>query len=96
MQTIRIVKREKKRVKSSRDDSYQSDLHGQSFVSSGTAFQLLQGFALVRNRRMIVLMLARWIPVATIQTGMGAPVGEIVASPKIVDGEWWVCGDVKV
>lgn len=83
-------------MENSRNNSYQSDLHGQSFVSSGTAFQLLQGFALVRNRRMIVLMLARWIPVATIQAGMGSPVGETVASPKITDGEWWACGDVKV
>lgn len=86
------VSGENKKIK----NSYQSDLHGQSFVSGGTALQLLQGFALVGNRRMIVLVRAGWVPVATAEAGVGAPVGQAVASPKVIDGEWWAGGDVEV
>lgn len=73
----------------SNNHSYQSDLHGQSFVSSSTTLQLLQGFALVGNRRMIVLVLAGRVTVATAEAGVGAPVGQAVASPKVIDGERW-------
>lgn len=93
---MRVVKREKKKVKDSRNNPYQSDLHGQSFVSSSTAFQLLQGFSLMGNRRMIVLVLAGRVPVATAEAAVGAPVGQAVAYPQVIDGEWWAGGDVKV
>lgn len=83
-------------MKNCRNNSYQSDLHRQSFVSSSTAFQLLKGFALVGNRRMIVLVRAGRVPVATAEAGVGAPVGQAVASPKVINGEWWAGGDVKV
>lgn len=83
-------------MKNSNNNSYQSDLHGQRFVSSSAALQLLKGFALVRNRRMIVLVWAGRVPVSTAEAGMGAPVGQAVASPKVIDGEWWTGGDVKV
>lgn len=96
VQNMWVGKRGKKRVKNSRNNSYQSDLHGQSFVSSSAAFQLLQGFALMGNRRMIVLVLAGRVPVATAEAGVGAPVGQAVAYPKVIDGEWWAGGDVKV
>lgn len=76
--------------------SYQSDLYRQSFVRSSTTLQLLQGFALVRNRRIIVLVRAGRVPVATAETGVGAPVGQAVASPKVIDGERWAGGNVKV
>lgn len=79
-----------------RGNSYQSDLHRQSFVSSCAAFQLLQGFALVGNSGVIVFVLARLDPVATAEAGVGAPVGQTVASPKVIDGERWAGGDVKV
>lgn len=45
---------------------------------------------------MIVLVRATWVPVATAETGVGAPVGQAVASPKVIYGEWWAGGDVKV
>lgn len=77
-------------------NTYQSDLYSQNFISSRTAFQLLQGFPLVGNRRVIVLVLARWVPIPTTKAGVGAPVGQAVASPKVTDGEWWTGGDVKV
>lgn len=97
MQTMWGVKNEEKTtVKNSRNYSYQPDLHGQSFISSSTAFQLLQGLALVGNRRMIVLVWPRRVPVATVEAGVGAPVGQAVASPKVIDGEWWAGGDFKV
>lgn len=73
-------------------NSYQSDLHRQSFVGSCAAFQLLQGFSLVGNSGVLA-----WLdPVATAEAGVGAPVGQTVASPKVIDGERWAGGDVKV
>lgn len=45
---------------------------------------------------MIVLVRARQVPVATAEAGVGAPVGQAVASPKVIDGEWWASGEVKV
>lgn len=48
------------------------------------------------NRRVIVFVLARLDPVATAEAGVGAPVGQTVASPKVIDGERWAGGDVKV
>ena len=83
-------------MKSSTNHSYQSDFHRQSFVSSSTAFQLLQGFALVGNRWVIVLVRAGWIPMATAEAGVRAPVGQAVSSTKVIDGEGWAGGDVKV
>lgn len=32
----------------------------------------------------------------TTEAGVGAPVGQTVASPKVIDGERWAGGDVKV
>lgn len=70
-------------------DSHQADLHRQSFVGNRAPFQLLQGFALVGNGRVIVLVLrSRLDPVATAEAGVGAPVGQTVASSKVTDGEW--------
>lgn len=47
------------------------------------------------NSWVIVLVLARLDPVATTEAGVGAPVGQTVASSKVIDGEWWAGGDVK-
>ena len=76
--------------------SYQSDLYGQSFVRSSAALQLLQGSALVGNRRITVLVRAGRVPVASAEAGVGAPVGQAVASPKVIHGEGWASGNVKV
>lgn len=45
---------------------------------------------------MIVLVVAGQVPVATAEAGVGAPVGQAVAYPKVIDGERWAGGDVKV
>lgn len=79
-----------------RGNSYQADLHGQSFVGNCTPLQLLQSFALVGNSRVIVLMLARLDSMATAEAGVGAPVGQTVASSKVTDGERRAGRDVKV
>lgn len=91
-----MLKREGKNVKNSTSHSYQSYFHGQSFVSSSTAFQLLQGFAFVGNRGVIVLVRAGRVPMATAEAGVGAPVGQAVSSTKVIDGEGWAGGDVKI
>lgn len=84
-------------VKRNTNDSYQADFHRQSFVGGSTALQLLQGFALVRNRRVIVLVKAGRVAVAVAaaEAGVGAPVGQAVASPKVIDVER-LAGHVKV
>lgn len=76
--------------------SYQSDLHGQGLVRGGAALQLLQGFALVGHRRMIVPVLAAGVGVgvAAAQAGVGAPVGQAVGPGQVVDGERRAGGDV--
>lgn len=75
---------------------YQSDLHRRGLVCGGAALQLLQGFALVGHRRMIVLVLAAGVDVgvAAAQAGMGAPVGQAVTPGQVVDGERRAGGDV--
>lgn len=83
-------------MKSSGSPSYQSDLYGQSFVRSSAAFQLLQRFALVGDGRITVLVRTRQVPVASAEAGVGAPVGQAVASPEVTDGERWAGGNVKV
>lgn len=45
---------------------------------------------------MIVLVLAGRVPVAAAEAGVGAPVGQAVTSPEVIDGERWAVGDVKV
>lgn len=45
---------------------------------------------------MIVLVLARLDPMATTEAGVGAPVGQTVASSKVIDGKWRDGRDVKV
>lgn len=45
---------------------------------------------------MIVLVSTRHVPVDTAEAGVGAPVGQTVASTKVIDGEWWAGGDLKV
>lgn len=48
------------------------------------------------NGRVIVLMLARLDPMATTKAAVGTPVGQTVASSKVIDGEWRAGRDVKV
>lgn len=76
--------------------SYQADLHRQGFFCDCSAFQLLQGFALVGNSRVIVLVLARLDPMAAAEAGVGAPVGQTVAPSEVTDGERRAGGDVEV
>lgn len=45
---------------------------------------------------MIVLVLARLDPMAATEAGVGAPVGQTVASSEVTDGEWRAGRDVKV
>lgn len=48
------------------------------------------------NSRVIVFVLARLDPMATTEAGVGAPVGQTVASSKVIDGEGRAGRDVKV
>lgn len=48
------------------------------------------------NSRVIVLVLARLDPMAAAEAGVGAPVGQTVASSKVTDGERRAGRDVKV
>ncbi len=45
---------------------------------------------------MIVFVWARRVPMGPAEAGMGAPVGQAVASSKVMDGERWAGGDVEV
>lgn len=69
-----------------KNGTHQPDLHGQSFVGSA-ALQLLQGFALVWNRWVIVFVRTGWVSMALTEAGVRAPVGQTVASTKVIDGE---------
>lgn len=91
-----VVEEREENMMNSRNCSYQSDFYGQSFVCGGSALQLLQGFSLVGNRRITVLVGAGRVPVASAEAGVGAPVGQTVATSEIIDGEWWAGGNVKV
>lgn len=78
-------------------DSYQANLDRRRLVGGVAAFQLLQGFALVRDGRMIVLMQSCRVPVvAAGEAGVRAPVGQAVSSPEVVDGEGRAGGEVKI
>ncbi len=45
---------------------------------------------------MIVFVWARRVPMGPAEAGVGAPVGQAVASSKVMDGERWAGGDVEV
>lgn len=45
---------------------------------------------------MIILVKAGWVAMSTAEAGVRAPIGQAVASPKIIDGERWAGGDFKV